>query len=214
MSSCTGVRGRLAGPACAGHIRLVIAIPRSPTSDGWDTLRRSHGLGEAFCRPAKGEHHVRSETAGFFGRRRNRLIGSAGDGAPGRRRRPELHEQRPRPAARRQGTADLQVRAGEVGRQGHRQQLRQGGDGRAVADLQGDRRRLDAARAGRDARAALARHRGRVGVRASRAASARRSSTRRATPRPTTSSRATSGTSRAATATCSNAWATSRATSS
>ena len=83
----------------------------------------------------------------------------------------------PDPLLVRQGAADLQVRAGEVGGQGHRQQLRQGGDRQAVADLQGDRRRLDAARAGRDARAALARHRRRVGVRASRGASARRSST-------------------------------------
>ena len=48
---------------------------------------------------------------------------------------------------------------------GHRRQLRQGGDRRATADLQGHRRRVDAARAGRDARAALARHRRGMGLR-------------------------------------------------
>ena len=51
--------------------------------------------------------------------------------------------------------------------------------------------------AGRDARAALARHGGRVGLRHSRAACAPPSSIRRAAPRLTTSSQATSGTSRA-----------------
>ena len=44
-------------------------------------------------------------------------------------------------------------------------QLRQGSDGRAVADLQGHRRRLDAHGAGRHARVALARHRRGMGVR-------------------------------------------------
>ena len=43
----------------------------------------------------------------------------------------------PDPTLRGQGSADLQIRAGEVGRQGHRQQLRQGGDRRATADLKG-----------------------------------------------------------------------------
>ena len=64
-----------------------------------------------------------------------------------------------------EGPAHLQVRAGEIPGQGHRRQLRQGSDGRAVADLEGDRRRVDAARAGRDARAALARHGRRMGLR-------------------------------------------------
>ena len=119
---------------------------------------------EHFAGP-QGEHHVRSATPGVSGRRRYSLAGRAGWRPAGRRRRPELHEQCSGPNARGQGSADIQVRAGEVGRQGHRQQLRQGGDRRATADLQGDRRRLDAAGARRDARAALARHRGRMGVR-------------------------------------------------
>ena len=144
--------------------------------------------------------------------------GGRGPGRPprpgGGRRRPELHEQRARPAARRQRAADVQVRAGEIQGQGHRRQLRQGGDRRAAADLQGHRRRLDEARAGGDARAALARHGGRVGVRhrgprphdGHRPAGQRRDRT--------TSSPATSGTSPAAMATCSSASATSPATSS
>ena len=52
------------------------------------------GRAGAFRWPAKGEHHVRSATPGFFGRRRHCLTGSAGRGAPGRRRRSEFHEQR------------------------------------------------------------------------------------------------------------------------
>ena len=115
----------------------------------------------------------------------------------------------PDPSARGQGTADVQVRAGEVRGQGHRQQLRQGGDGRAVADLEGDRRRLDAARAGGHARAALARHGRRMGIRDRRARPDDGHRPARRSARRTTSSRATSGTSRAATATCWSAWATS-----
>ena len=46
--------------------------------------------------------------------------GSCGRGKASAGRRPELHEQRPRPAARRRGTADLQVRPGEVRGEGHR----------------------------------------------------------------------------------------------
>ena len=71
--------------------------------------------------------------------------------------------------------------------QGHRRQLRQGGHGRAAADLQGDRRRLDEARAGRDARAALARHRRRVGLRHRGAGPHHRHRPAAAAPRRTTS---------------------------
>ena len=46
-----------------------------------------------------------------------------------------------------------------------RRQRGQRGHGQAAADLQGDRRRFDDAGPGRHARAPLARHRGRVGVR-------------------------------------------------
>ena len=115
-------------------------------------------------------------------------LAALGGALPAAGRRPELHEQRPRPAARRQGAADLQVRAGEVGGQGHRQQLRQGGDRQATADLQGDRRRLDAARARARCASCTGTPPRPSGRSSSRAASAPRSSTRRATPRPTTSS--------------------------
>ena len=50
--------------------------------------------------------------AGFAAATTAALIGPEA----GRSRRPELHEQRPRPAARRRGAADVQVRAGEVAR--------------------------------------------------------------------------------------------------
>ena len=129
----------------------------------------------------------------------------------GRGRRPELHEQRPRPAPRRQGTADVQVRAGEVARaRSIGSSFGKEATVEAIADLQGDRRRLDAARARGHARAALARHRGRVGVchRGAGPHHGHRPAGR--APRPTTSSRATSGTSPAATATCCNASATTR----
>ncbi len=59
----------------------------------------------------------------------------------------------------------LQVRAREVRRQCGRQQFRQGSHGQATADLQGDRRRLDAARARCHSRAAIetiGEHRSRV----------------------------------------------------
>ncbi len=86
-------------------------------------------------------------------------------GVRGARRRYELYEQRARPAVGRQGIAHVQVRPGKIGGQGAGRKLWQGGHGRAVADLQGHCRSFHAARAGRHARAALARHGGRVGLR-------------------------------------------------
>jgi hypothetical protein len=79
-----------------------------------------------------------------------------------------VQEQRPRSAAFGKGIADLQIRPGTVRRQDDGRQLRQGGDRRAIADLQGHRRGLDAPGARRDTRAALACDRGGVGLRSRR----------------------------------------------
>ena len=119
-----------------------------------------------------GRRAITGECSIMSGLSRRGFIGSAAAGLAARRGRSDrfrLQEQRPRRAAGRARAADVQVRAGEVeGGQGHRREQRHGGDGQATADLQGDRRRLDAAGARRIARAALARHGGRVGLRRSR----------------------------------------------
>ena len=97
--------------------------------------------------------------------------------------------------------------AGEVdGGQGRRREQRAGGDRQATADLEGDRRRLDAAGARRIARAALARHGGRVGLRRRRTRAHHGHRSRRGTSRSMISAPATSGTSPAGTGTPSTAW--------
>ncbi len=122
---------------------------------------------DAKRRQRSGVQHVRSASSRVLGRcRRRHHAGDAGRHQPGRRRRSELHEQRPRCRARGQGAADLQIRAGAKPGQGDRQQLWQGSDRHPAADLQGHCRRLDEARARRDARIALARHRRGMGLRA------------------------------------------------
>ena len=65
----------------------------------------------------------------------------------------------------RRGTADLSLRDGAEQGARDRGRLGQAGDHQGAADLQGAGRRLDAAQPRRHPRAALARHRRRVGVR-------------------------------------------------
>jgi len=117
-------------------------------------------------RRPSGDAHVRSAPPRRSHRRRHSHAGGADQHATGGGWRSLLHEQRPRSRARRKGAADVQIRAGEIAGQGDRQQRWQGSDRHAVGDFQGHRRRLDEARARRDARIALARDRGGMGIRA------------------------------------------------